>query len=433
VVLAPTLAGAGVVPRFTMGAAVVLTVLNFGLLLPYFGHVFAFLEPNSIITRIQRRAVDAIARMVDVDDVDPQRMGEARDRIANSVERIADNCTAAINQSDRALALHTVRTLERFIEGYCEDKDRMPPGWARADRLYFGTLSEDFFDEIVAHGDWVEAKTLLEFERIFLKAVRSMNALASQLASSTRVIGLRAAEQGDMEVLELAVRFFNTYLRHSINTENVRAAYNVLYEYRQLVTELLDLGPEFCLRIVGYFIYYGRLCNAMDLPFVTVTAAHDVRVICEEAYRHGGFEMHELLDQFLSLDQPAESYSGEVALVGVRKAQSILGAFLLAHDERQLADRIRRDMHEDKEARLESIRDEILAVEERRFWEVTERGFNFDYVEPEMRPFIVEFFEPLIDAQIQAGGGSTRDDESAERDSRDRGASGLAEPSAAVR
>ncbi|MEO1270910.1 MAG: DUF2254 family protein, partial [Myxococcota bacterium] len=52
VVMLPAFAGSGKppLPDFAVGAGLALAVVNFGLLLPYFGHVFAFLHPNNIIT-----------------------------------------------------------------------------------------------------------------------------------------------------------------------------------------------------------------------------------------------------------------------------------------------------------------------------------------------------------------------------------------------
>ena len=46
--------------------------------------------------------------------------------------------------------------------------------------------------------------------------------------------------------------------------------------------------------------------------------------------------------------------------------------------------------------RLIAIRDSVLAVTERKFQEVTDRGFNFDYVEEELRSYVNRFFEPFF-------------------------------------
>jgi hypothetical protein len=223
-----------------------------------------------------------------------------------------------------------------------------------------------------------------------------MNEVVSQIASSTRAIGEQALESEDDAALELTTQFFNTYMRHTLNSRNVRAAYNVLYEYRRFASKLLDHQPGVCVKVVKHLVYYGRTANTMGLPFVTVTVAHDVRVLCQEAFDKSTLDMEEMLRLFLTLDQPSEDEGAEVALLGVRRAQSILGAFFLERGADVLAEQIRFDMREEPASRMRKIRDDILAVEERKFWEVTDRGFNFDWVSPDLRPRIVEFFEPML-------------------------------------
>jgi len=230
-----------------------------------------------------------------------------------------------------------------------------------------------------------------------------MTELVSQIASSTREIGEAALKFGDEEALTLTVRFFNTYIRHALNARDVRAVYNVLYQYRLLTTTVLPTRPDVASRVVEHLVYYGRLANAMGLPFVTVTVAHDVRVLCEAAFNAEHVDVSPMLELFLTLDQPSEGKIEELALLGVRKAQSILGAFFLSRGASDLAALIHRDMFEEDDwERLKGIRDEILAVKDRKFWEVTDRGFNFDYVEADLRPFVVRFFQPLADASQEA-------------------------------
>ena len=391
-VLLPAFAGPNAVPDIALSAGLVLAITNFGLLLPYFGHVFAFLQPDSIITQIEVNAQRSLLKAL-------HRPGDTsveQQHVANAIERIADNCVAALGQSDRRLALHSVRTLEEMIAHYLRLKEDLPPSWAKVPAEFFFTLSEEFYREIVMQKSWVEAKSLMEFEHVFRRALGEMNELVSQLSSSTRVIGEAALQANDEEALWLAVRFFNTYIRHALNARNVRAVYNVLYQYRRLCTSVMEIHPLICQRVVKHLVYYGQTANAMGLPFVTVTTAHDVRVLCERAFSSPNVDVMPILELFLSLDQNSEAKIEELALIGVRKAQSILGAFFIARGAESLAQRIREDMCDESPTRLEHIRDAILAVTSRKFWEVTDRGFNFDYVEDDMRPYITMFFEPLL-------------------------------------
>jgi hypothetical protein len=391
VVAAPLWVGAHGAPA-TVAFSLGITIANFALLLPYFGHVFAFLDPISIITRIKQRAEQGVGRCM-TDRADLERH---RGRVVDAIDRIADNSMAAVNQGDRNLAVHTIRALEGFVCEYIGRKGELPEGWAMVDAGVLSTLSEEFRAEILERATWVEAKTLLEYERIFRHALSGMSELVTQIAASTRAIGEAALAAGDTEIVEMSVRFFNTYIRHTLNSRGVRSAYNILYEYRQYASAMLAVDAALGERVARHLVYYGRTANTMGLPFVTVTAAHDVRVLCEQAHERGDVDMSTMLDLFLSLDQAVDDDSTELALQGVRRAQSILGAVLLARGDTELAQLIRDDMCEEPVARLVSIRDAILAVTERKFWEITDRGFNFDYVEPALRPHVSAFFAPLV-------------------------------------
>ena len=84
--------------------------------------------------------------------------------------------------------------------------------------------------------------------------------------------------------------------------------------------------------------------------------------------------------------------AAERALRGVRKAQIKLAAYYLFHADVAAAREIYRDMAEEQAARLISIREELLAVESPYFWEITDRGTNFDWMPPECRSRVLEFF-----------------------------------------
>jgi hypothetical protein len=394
VVLVPSVATTEPAGAFASGLALVLTVGNFGLLLPYFGHVFAFLEPTNLISEIERRAR---AELAAARGTSTPKVGRHQRNVALSIDRVADNCMAAVAAEDRNLALHSVRTIESFLVHYQRTKEQMPEAWSHVEWDIFGTLAAEFVDEIVETGTWLEAKGMMEFERVLRSALTRANEVVSQIAKSTGTLGSEALRRGDRETVSLTIRFFNTYIRHGLNQRNVRAVYNILYEYRRFAAEVLTREPELATRIVEHLVYYGRLANDMGLPFVTVTVAHDVRVLCQLGHADAGFDIGRSLSLFLTLDQPSEAKSEEVALIGVRKAQSILGAYLLDQDAADLADAIRKDMRHEETRRLEVIRDEILAVSERKFWEITDRGMNFDWVAPELRPQIRRFFEPLLD------------------------------------
>ncbi len=392
VVLASAMNVDGNLP-FVAFTALLLAVLNFALLLPYFAHVFAFLEPTNLISEIQSRAGTQLHRLAEGGDV-----STTQEFTASALDRIADNCMAAIVQSDRNLAIHSLQTLETMMVDYLALKPSLPATWFQVDEEFFGTLAHESIADLVDQRIWVEAKGLMEFERILRRALDEMSEVVSQIARSTRAAGEAAIERQQWESVELTARFFNTYIRHGLNRKNIRAVYNILYEYRLFAVALLKTRPEMTQRVANYLVYYGRTANELGLPFVAVTVAHDVRVICESAFGVPEADVQKLLEVFLRLDQPVDGKGEDVALIGVRKAQSILGAFFLRHDKTDLVELIREDMRGERSDRLRFIRDEILAVQDRKFWEITDRGFNFDFLEPENHASINEFFEPMIGA-----------------------------------
>ena len=178
----------------------------------------------------------------------------------------------------------------------------------------------------------------------------------------------------------------------------MRTAYNVLNQYRQLCEDVLIAAPAqpaletVALEIAGYFRYYGQLAHGMQLPFVSETVAYDLATICESAF-HAKASCHEaLLRVLLTLDRPAETGAQEQMLRGVRKAQVKLATFYLDAGAEKHARQIAFDMRDEPVSRLRSIRDELLAVTSRDFWEVVDRGANFDYLDDERKRQLKIFF-----------------------------------------
>jgi hypothetical protein len=77
----------------------------------------------------------------------------------------------------------------------------------------------------------------------------------------------------------------------------------------------------------------------------------------------------------------------------VRKAQLKLASYFLLRGDERLAREIFHDMKDEQPPRLASIRDELLNVQSQEFWEVSDRGVNFDYLSEERKLNLLRFFE----------------------------------------
>jgi hypothetical protein len=214
------------------------------------------------------------------------------------------------------------------------------------------------------------------------------------LAIHTRKIAQKAAQKGDTAVVKLCVKFFNTYLRVTINANDVRTAYNVLNQYRIFAEEILDYeNGLIALDIARMFKYYGQLAFNQGLAFILETAAYDLCALNELAYAKESNKTRELLDIFLDVDKEAEeNHQMEASLRGVRKAQIKLAVFYLSKGETDLAKVVFEDMKDEIPSRLTSIREEFSGINSKDFWEINDRGVNFDYLEKERLDKLEKFF-----------------------------------------
>jgi hypothetical protein len=191
----------------------------------------------------------------------------------------------------------------------------------------------------------------------------------------------------------------NTYLRAALNTREIRSAYNVLNQYRQLAEAMMCAPAPIAgdsnaalVEIGGHFKYYAQLARRMGLGFVTETAAYDLGDLCELALDAGAACHDRLLGIILEIDKEPETTADERALRGVRKAQTKLATYYLLRGAEARARAIFEDMRHESPERLRSIRDEMLSVGSKDFWEVVDRGTNFDYLDDARKAQLRVFF-----------------------------------------
>jgi hypothetical protein len=142
-------------------------------------------------------------------------------------------------------------------------------------------------------------------------------------------------------------------------------------------------------------IYYGRTSYDMQLGFVTETVAYDVSALCEFAHAQKREIDTKMLEMFLNLDQPLRMKKQETGLQGIRKAQLKLACYYLAVGAEERAQKIAVDMAGEDRGRLDTIRDQLTRVESKEFWEIIDRGRNFEYMPPKQKEQMERFFTML--------------------------------------
>ncbi|MBM4363245.1 MAG: DUF2254 domain-containing protein, partial [Deltaproteobacteria bacterium] len=384
------------VPRAVLVAMLAMTSLGLVLMGPYFGYVFWFLEPGNIIARIRREAVEH-ARSGALEQRQ-EALFEAQAETLASMEELTDITSNSISGKDKIIASEAVDALKDLALEYLRVKSSASPAWFSIGpgirgNPDFVAMDPESLSELAARRTWVEWKVMRQYLGIYNESLAAMRDINYLIAIDTRYIGEEAARLGDRELVALVFRFMNSYLRSTLNARDVRTAYNVLNQYRLLVEAMLrsGRGPA-ALEGVKFMKYYGHVSFDMKLTFVTETVAYDVSTLCEIANHLGAGEERAMLAEFLELDQPLLARSQEKGLLGVRKAQVKLACYYLHSGQEELARTICRDMEDEPPERLQAIRQQLEGVTSKDFWEIIDRGRNFEFMAPEQRATMATFF-----------------------------------------
>ncbi|MFH1132124.1 MAG: DUF2254 domain-containing protein, partial [Pseudomonadota bacterium] len=368
---------------------------------PYFIYVFRFLEPERVIERLQK---ESLGHALPRDSRNAN--SHQQERVLEGIEQLADIAVNAVAQKDRIIASCSVNALKNLSTQFMDQKKNLNVEWFQlGDKLSnnpdFLVMSPDGAKNIARTRIWLEWKVLRQYQVIHNECLNKMGDICLLVAINTRYIGEKALVNDDKPVLRVAIKFFNTYLRASINRKDIRTAYNVFHQYRQLAERVMRHHWEKeTIELACYFKYYAQTANAAGLSFVTETAAYDLSALCELAHEENFGKEHKLLDILLGVDKDPETEEEERSLRGVRKAQIKLATYYLTVNREDLARQIWRDMEDERPERLQGIRKELFAVETQDFWEVIDRGHNFDYLDPARKEKLEVFFSWFVDQKM---------------------------------
>ena len=393
-------AGNGFMPRVSVAVTMGLLTLCLLILLPYFNFVSEYLNPVQIVDRISRHTLEVIAQRGVEKDASP-----AQQEAVRGIEQLADVSLNAMEHKDKGISMASVDALRELAIDYQSVRTSLSASWFRVDGPLahnpdFVSMAPDVLEGVAARQIWFEMKVLRQYQMLYGEALNRMRDINYLIAINTRVLTEEAARIDRQELIALSIKFFNTYLRATINAKDVRTAYNVLNQYRLLAEKLLDYrGGVYSTEIARYFKYYGQLSYQVKLPFILETVAYDLCALNELAFDTKSPVADELLSVFLKVDKEGEAEAEqEASLRGVRKAQVKLAAHYLVNGDKDRAYRVFEDMKQEEPIRMASIRDELLSVQTPEFWEISDRGVNFDFLDAERKKTLDRFFAWFGDA-----------------------------------
>jgi hypothetical protein len=387
------------VPRAAIFSMMCAVAFGLVIMLPYFAYVFRFLEPVSLVARIRTEAATGVAQAAS--SRDERAIAGAQSPALVALEELTDITSNSISGKDKIIASRAVDAIKDFVIGYLAVKHRAQPSWFKIgdgirENPDFVAMDPESLRDLETNKTWLEWKALRQYLGIYAEAQGDMPDINYLIAIDTRYVGEAALAKKDHEVLELSFRFMNSYLRAALNARAVRTAYNVLNQYRLMVESMIrGKADEVALEGVRHMIYYGRTSYDMQLGFVTETVAYDVSALCEFAHAQGRNLDSKMLELFLDLDQPLRMKKQEAGLQGIRKAQIKLACYYLAVGAGDRAKLIAADMVGEDRERLVAARDALAQVETKEFWEIIDRGRNFEYMPRKQKDQLDRFFAML--------------------------------------
>ncbi|MBK6703298.1 MAG: DUF2254 domain-containing protein [Caulobacteraceae bacterium] len=383
----------------TFVLALSLTTGGIVLMVPYFAYVFWFLEPQNLIDRIRRGALEVAGK--GALETEPLQSGEAQAQIIDALEELTDITSNSISGKDKIIASAAVDALRDMAIEYIRVKPQAAPIWFTVGpniRLNpdFVAMDPESLRDLEQRHTWVEWKVLRQYLSIYNEALGPMRDINYLIAIDTRYIAEAAAKANDEQLIQLTLRFLNSFVRATLNARDVRTVYNVLNQYRKLGEFMLLEGHhDAALECVRHIKYYGLVAFDMDLHFVTETVAHDMSTLAQLANQVGSPAEPNILADFLELDRPPFVRAQDKALMGVRKAQVKLAAYYILTEQEECARSIANDMRGEPIDRLKLIRRQLENVANKDFWEITDRGRNFEYMPPNQRACLATYFEWL--------------------------------------
>ena len=243
----------GFYPYFALQVLVIFTLIEIASLAPYFLYVFQFLTPANLLTALQNANKQTLQDAIYAKDTDA--LSAYQKEVGLGIEQVTDSALSANSQMDRNLGLMAISQIKEMVLDYIHVKKKLAEEWFLVPEEQFIGISSEFYSEICEKHIWFEAKAFMDMELIYKTAIRSMPDAVSAIALNTRILGMEAIRNEDDDLLDLVVQFYNTFIRISLNEKNVRAIFNIFYQYRLLAEAIFDYDKSLSSRILFYFGY----------------------------------------------------------------------------------------------------------------------------------------------------------------------------------
>ena len=373
------------VPYYGTFLAIGLAIVDFAILLPYVRYMFQIMRGEAIIDGIQRRATHAIAAAA----ANPHRQVHHRHEVREAISQLIDIALGSIQEGDTEVALAALHCLRRLVcDEYVPRKAQFGKKWMTVSHEDMPGASDQTILQVDRTNTWLEHSVLASFVDLMGETPAFRKEIIHAIAITTRDMGRRAVHHKDPELLDLVLRFFNTYFRASMNQRAPTFAYAVMNEYRRFAGDSIEHEPDLALRVAEHMLRYGRYFDAAGMPFIIGTAAEDVAELVQEMSKHDADRALLLTSSLARTLADMAPKAQQVSLNGILKAVIKLALWALAEDRLDITASLCLALLEVGPEAVETALSRMETTTERIFWEVSDRVVAYDWVEEGLRELI---------------------------------------------
>jgi Predicted membrane protein (DUF2254) len=388
------------VPMWSVGVAEVLALVNFAILLPYVSYIFEVMRAETLVDSIMRRARRKLRAATS-----NRHSRRNRTALMTSIAQVTDIAFGSIQLGDMPMGVLTIEVLGRFLaEDYMALKKAIVPEWFQVGHSDLPGASDQIVAEVNRAQTWFAYTIMSSFVDIVgLTPVHRKEAVHA-IAVATRDIGIAAIQDGDSEVAELCVRFFNTYLRAAINRSAPTFASGIMNEYRRFAMGALEWRSDLAIEAAAHLLRYGRHFDEAGMPATLGAAAEDVADLAIEARDRDpqvSLQLARLLVRnLLDLGPNARP----IGLNGLFKGVAKLTFWAMAADQKDIARVLVEGIAAAPPDFVHAALDRMESMQNGLFWEVNERVIAFDWVEQPLREEIPRLRAALRRAKASGNG-----------------------------
>ena len=387
-------------PILSVVVAEVLALINFAILLPYVSYIFEVMRAETLVESIMRRAkreLKAAAKS--------HHAHRHREALMTSMAQVTDIAFGSILLGDMPVCVLTIDVLGRFLaDDYLPAKKEFVAEWFQVSHAEMPGASDQIVAEVNRAHTWFAYTIMSSFvDMVGLTPVHRKEAVHA-IAVATRDAGIAAIEVGDSEVAELCMRFFNTYLRASVNRSAPTFASGIMNEYRRFAIGALEWRPDLSVEAAAHLLRYGRHFEEAGMPATLGAAAEDVADLAIEARARDpqvSLRLARLLVQNL-LDLTPNARP--IGLNGMFKGVAKLTFWAMAAEQKDIAHVLVEGIAAAPPDFVDAALDRMETMQNGLFWEVNERVIAFDWVEQPLRAEIPRLRAALRRAKATGNG-----------------------------